>query len=164
MDDDAMRRALFEKLNDPRWKAQQDRRYRQIVGESDIEFSAPPATFRGKLAPSGLPPAYVKEEEPDSIEALWLGNWQRSAGAVTITRYPDDTIALDHPDGDRTIFQPCPAPHNRFTWSSETTHATGRRPDSHRCPDRYEDPAEALLQMHRAALAMFAELASEINR
>src|SRR5438270_6892859 len=34
MDDQRMREALRRKLSDPQWKAEQERRYRQIVGEA----------------------------------------------------------------------------------------------------------------------------------
>jgi len=163
MDDEAMRKALFNKLSDPRWKAEQDRRYRQIVGESEIEFVTPPRKYRETISVPGIPPTFVQEEAPASVDGLWMGNWQRSSGALTITRYPDDTIALDDPDGARTVFQPCPAPRNRFSWSSQTSSGTGRRSENYLCPDRYDTAAEALLEMHRAALAMFTELASELE-
>jgi hypothetical protein len=163
MDDKQMREALQRKLSDPQWKAEQDRRYRQIVGDAPT-----PARQSGRfdIAPPRLEtirfaPAPPIEPEADTIEALWNGNWQRSAGALTITRFPDDTVALDHPDGARTVFRPCPAPRSRHSWMCDTVNGAGWPIESYRCPDRYEDAAEALLEMHRAALAMFAELRSE---
>jgi hypothetical protein len=163
MDDEAMRKALFDKLNNPEWKAEQDRRYRQIVGEHEIAFVTPPKERREAITVPVIAPTFVREQEPTSVDGLWLGNWQRSSGALTITRYPDDTITLDHPGGDRTIFRPCPAQRNRFTWSSETVRAAGRRSETYVCPDRFQDPDEALLEMHRAALSMYTELAIEME-
>ena len=155
-----MRKALLEKLNDPHWKAQQERRYRQIMGESDIAFTTPPARSRESIPVVGTTLPSV-EEEPKSIEALWTGNWQRSLGALTITRFPDDTVVLDSPSGDRTLFRSCPAPRTRFSWLSETQDAIGSRTYTYRCPDRYETEEEALLEMHRAAMARFLEIAGE---
>ncbi|HLJ54206.1 MAG TPA: hypothetical protein VKT77_04150 [Chthonomonadaceae bacterium] len=164
MDDQTMREALLRKLSDPQWRAEQERRYRQIVGEAPAPalarsegFTPPPRLETIRFAPAPLP----AEPEPDTIEALWNGNWQRSAGALTITRFPDDSVALDHPDGARTLFSPCPAPRDRFSWLSDTVSGAGRPLESYRCADRYEDAAEALLEMHRAALAIFAELRAE---
>ena len=155
-----MRRALLEKLSDPRWKVQQARRYRQIMGETEIAFTAPQAGFRESIPLSDMMPL-PEEEEAGTVEALWLGNWQRSSGALTITRYPDDTVVLDYPGGERTLFRPCPAPRNRYSWQSETYDGAAARSEAYRCPDRFEDAGEALLEMHRAALAMFTELAAE---
>ncbi len=159
MDEETMRKALLKKLADPQWKAEQERRYRQIMGETEIAFASPPPRKRETL-PMPDPPMPA-EEEPASVEALWLGNWQRSSGALTITRYPDDTVVLDHPDGDRTLFQACPAPRVRYTWLSDTFNRAGRSIESYRCPERYENIGEALLDMHRAALAMFAHIVDE---
>ena len=92
MDDESMRKALLKKLSDPQWKAEQERRYRKIMGGAEIAFSAPPPRRRESIRQPDLP--MPREEEPATVEALWLGNWQRSSGALTITRYPDDTIVL----------------------------------------------------------------------
>jgi hypothetical protein len=159
MDDETMRKALLQKLSDPEWKARQASRYRQIMGETEIAFTPPASRIRERIVLQNEPmPA---EETPGTIEALWMGNWQRSSGALTITRFPDNTIALDDPDGDRTLFQVETAARNRYTWSSETISGAGRQSDRYRCPDRYKDAAEAMLEMHRAALAMYSELAAE---
>ena len=159
MDDKEMRKALLRKLSDPQWKAEQERRYRRIIGETEIAFTARPARFRETIRLPDVPmPA---EEEAATVEALWLGNWQRSSGALTITRFPDDTVVLDHPDSAHTLFQPCPAPRSRFSWLSDTYSGEGRSIETYRCPERFEDADEALLEMHRAALAMFTEIASE---
>jgi len=159
MDDETMRKALLRKLNDPQWKTEQARRYREIVGETGIEFMAPPPRFRETIHPPQV--SLPVEEEPKTVEALWLGNWQRSSGALTVTRFPDDTITLDHPDGARTLFHPCPAPRSRFSWLSDTYNGAGRSIETYRCPERFETAAEALLEMHRAALAMFTEIARD---
>ena len=147
MNDEAMRKALLRKMSDPQWKAEQERRYRQIVGEAAIAFQPPPKRPREtiRLPDTPLP----REEKPATVEALWLGNWQRSSGALTMTRFPDDTIALDHPDGARTLFHACPAPRDRFSWLSDTYNGAGRSVETYRSPDRYETAAEALLEMHR---------------
>jgi len=159
MNDEAMRRVLLEKLSDPRWKAQQARRYRQIMGETEIAFTAPPARLRESIPIMDMMPLPA-EEVAGTLDALWMGNWQRSLGALTITRFPDDTVVLDYPGGERTLFQPCHAPRNRFSWQSETFDGAATRSEAYRCPDRFEDADEALLEMHHAALAMFIELAA----
>lgn len=161
MDDDAMRRALMEKLRNPEWKAKQEARYRQIVGEAEVTFADRPPRSRRPALPAGNPPPV--EEEPGTVEALWMGNWQRSSGALTITRFPDDTVVLDHPDGWRSQFRTCPAPRGRYTWLSESSGATGRQKEVYRCPERFEDAREAVLEMHRAALAMYTEAATEME-
>lgn len=159
MDDESMRKALLKKLSDPQWKAEQERRYRKIMGGAEIAFSAPPPRRRESIRQPDLP--MPREEEPATVEALWLGNWQRSSGALTITRYPDDTIVLDHPDGARTLFHPCPAPRGRFSWLSDTYNGAGRSIETYRCPERFEKAEAALLEMHRAALALFAKIVNE---
>lgn len=161
MDDETMRKALLKKLTDPQWKAAQEQRYQQIVGETEITFSAPPPRRNNAVSLPETPLPLPPEEKPATVEALWLGNWQRSSGALTITRFPDDTIVLDHLDGARTQFHACPAPRNRFSWLSDTYNAGGRAIETYRCPERFEDAGEALLEMHRAALAMFAEIVTE---
>ena len=169
MSDEEMRRALREKLSDPGWKARQAKLYRDIVGESEVRFAGPTeseirfskpgmAQWHEPVIPADPP---EPEEEPDTVEALWMGNWQRSAGALTLTRFPDGTIALDYPAGGRTLFASCAAPRGRFSWFSETVSAAGRGTETYRCPDRYETADEALLEMHRAAHALFAEVVSE---
>lgn len=160
MEDEAMRKLLMQKLSDPRWRAKQDERYDEIVG-TEIRVDPPPRRVRESVIMAGAPPP--REEEPGSVEALWMGNWQRSAGALTITRFPDNTVVLDRPDGARTLFRICSAPRNRYSWLSERTSRDGRVVETDRCPDRFATSSETLLEMHRSALALFAELASELD-
>jgi hypothetical protein len=166
MDESEMREALRRKLSDPRWRARQEREYRRIVeGPSTVRSSlrAPAApssaAYRPPIVPPGMAP--IVDEEPGTVDALWLGNWQRSAGALTITRFPDDTVALDQPGGERTLFRICPAPRGRRSWLSETYSGAGRLVDTYRCADTFADAAGASLEMHRAALAMYSEIAGD---
>ncbi len=161
MDDEIMRKLLLRKLNDPEWKAKQARQYRQIMGEREITFAPRQPHFRETILPSAT--SLPKEEEPGTVEALWMGNWQRSSGALTITRFPDDTVLIDYPDGSRIQFRPCPAPRNLYSWSSESHSPTGRLTENYRCPDRFASADEALLGMHQAALAMYSDAAAEAD-
>jgi hypothetical protein len=165
-EDEAMRRALQRKLSDPEWKSEQERRYRDIIGAAEpraprVPRVASPQRRQQPIVLFGSPPIDI--EEPGTVEGLWMGNWQRSSGAATLTRFPDDTVVLDRPGGERAVFRTCDAAHGNCSWLSETYSSAGRLIGTHRCPDRFADAEEALLEMHRAALALFTEVASETD-
>ena len=160
-DDEIMRKALLRKLQDPEWMADQERRYANIVGNPAPNREAPPAT-RSRLtvfAPISFDydAARIVQEDPTTVDGLWLGNWQRSAGAYTVTRYPDETIRLDYPDGRRSIYKTCRSMGSWFSWAIDEHDAGGRMVSTRTVREKYRTIEEALFEMHRSVLAEFDE-------
>ena len=151
-----MRRALERKLRDPEWRARQQRRYGQIVaGETGTRIPiANELSLRELDALGALDDSTVDEEE-GAIEALWLGRWQRSADAYTITRMPDNSVRLDNPDGTRQVFRICDGTVDGFSWMAEEVAGSGVTIATRHFAIDYGTEEAAFLAMHKAALAEF---------
>ena len=161
-DDEMMRRALLRKIQDPEWMADQERRYENIVGSAAVHRD-PPAANYGWVTTS-VPISFddvgsmSAEEEPTTIDGLWMGNWQRSTGAYTVTRYPDETIHMDYPDGHSAVYKPCRSAGHWFSWAIDEHDAGGRIIATRRVREKHRTAEEALFQMHRSVLTEFDEI------
>jgi hypothetical protein len=161
-DDEAKRAALLKKLQNPAWIEEKEQEYDRIVGSDkgfpiilDLRLPAYPEIleFTG-----GSVPVF---DEPTTIDGLWLDRWQRSSGAFTITRMPDDTILLDYPTGARYTYRLVRSSNSGYSWTAEEFDLVGKRINSRRSTDRYETRDEALFEMHRAALSEFDDLTND---
>jgi len=166
-----MRRALERRLKDPRWQARQQQRYSEIVdgnessntGFIDIADSYSPSSrqtqFSVNTGQSWLP---LPHDEPKTVDDLWIDSWQRSSGALTVTRFPDDTIRIDFANGSCSLYRSEDGPGKQFSWKSETYDARGLRIDIQYSGPTFESSDKAIFDMHRAALATFDELRDDV--
>jgi len=159
--DEQKRAALLKKLQDPAWIQEKEHEYDRIVGSDkgfpiilDMRLPAYPdiLEFAGAAIPTF--------DEPTTIDGLWLDRWQRSSGAFTLTRMPDDTIRLDYPTGARFTYRIARSASG-YSWTAEEFDLVGRRINSRRSTDRFDDRDEALFEMHRAALSEFDDLTND---
>lgn len=158
-----MREALQRKLQNPDWMAEKELEYDEIVGTDTtrlpIVLDARMPAFAELL--DYLPADLPTFDEPTTIDGLWLDRWQRSSGAFTLTRLPDETVRLDYPTGARYIYRVAGTPGSSYHWIAEEYDLAGRRINSRRTTERYETHQEALFQMHRAALSDFDDLTND---
>jgi hypothetical protein len=74
---------------------------------------------------------------------------------------PDDTILLDYPTGVRYTYRIVRSSNSGYSWTAEEFDLVGKRINSRRSTDRYENRDEALFEMHRASLAEFDDLTND---
>ncbi len=160
--DEDMRSALLKKLNDPAWLEEKEQEYNRIVGPDngfpivvDMRLPAHPDILEYT---GGSVPLF---DEPTTIDGLWLDRWQRSSGAFTITRMPDDTIRLDYPSGARYTYRIVKAASNGYSWAAEEFDLVGKRINSRRSTERYDTLDKAQFEMNRAAIAEFEDLTND---
>jgi hypothetical protein len=158
-DDDVLRAALRRRLEDPKFRARIERRYDEIIGEPGVAGLITPAVGRDygsefveypriRVAAPSSQHIAAMPGEPETIEAIWNGNWQRSVGIYTLTRF-DSSINLDGSDGTQVVYTRTKS-QGRFTWKTEH-YENGRKTETRRYEYSYDTAEEALFEMHRAA-------------
>ena len=163
-EENAMREALQKKLQNPDWTEKMEHVYERIVGSDRgltylLDLRNPVYSEALDLAIGAIPTF----DEPTTIDGLWLDRWQRSSGAFTVTRLPDDTIRIDYPTGARYVYRVARTASSSFafTWIAEEFDLAGRRINSKRTTDRFDSYEDALFEMHRAALSEFDDLTND---